>query len=107
MSVNDDVYGSRVKNTSIVVDDVAKESPAFRAGIVQGSTILKVVSGGVVAPLTTATSLIAFIAAHQNTPFTITYVAPDGVQKSTTMQLYMESFRRGKLLVSHSIKLVP
>ena len=85
MSVNDDVYGSRVKNTSIVVDDVAKESPAFRAGIVQGSTILKVVSGGVVAPLTTATSLIAFIAAHQNTPFTITYVAPDGVQKSTTI----------------------
>jgi regulator of sigma E protease len=58
---------------------------SFRAGIIPGSTILKIVNAGSVAQLTTATSVVAFIGAHQNTPFTITYIAPDGQQKSTTI----------------------
>lgn len=85
ISVDDPIYGSRVKNPAMIVTEVSKDSPALRAGIVPGSSIIKVTSGGTVAPLTTATSLIAFIAAHQNTPFTITYVTPDKQEQSTTV----------------------
>jgi len=85
VSADDEVYGSRIKNSTIMVTEVSKESPAFMAGIVPGSIILKVVGAGTLAPLTTATSLVSFIATHQNTPFTITYRSPDGQQKSTTI----------------------
>lgn len=85
ISVDDPVYGDRVKNASLIVTEVSKESPAYKAGIIPGSTIIKVTNAGSIAPLTTATSLIAFIGAHQNTPFTILYKAPDGTQKSTTI----------------------
>lgn len=85
VSVGDEIYGSRVKDTSIIVTEVSPASPAFRAGIIPGSTILKIVSAGNVAQLTTATSVVSFIGNHQNTPFTITYIAPDGQQKSTTV----------------------
>lgn len=85
ISVDDDIFGSRVKNADLVVTEVSKESPAFRAGIIPGSTIIKVVNNGTVAPLTTATSLVAFIGSHQNTPFTITYIAPDATKRTTTI----------------------
>jgi regulator of sigma E protease len=85
MSTDDDVYGARVKNPALIVVEVSKESPAFKAGIIPGSTILSMTSAGVVAPLTTATSLIAFIGAHNNSPFTITYLAPDNQKKTTTV----------------------
>ncbi len=80
---SDEAFSSRVKDVSIMATDVSKESPAFKAGIVPGSTILSVSSPYQKATLTTATSLIAFIAQHQNTPFLISYKTPDG-QKSTT-----------------------
>lgn len=85
MSVDDPQFGSRVKDSVLVTVEVAKESPAYRAGIIPGSTILKVTTAGMTAPLTTATSLIAFIADHQNTPFTINYISPDGQKKTTTV----------------------
>ena len=85
MGVDDDIYGHRVTNASLVVTEVSKESPAFRAGIVPGSTITQVTNAGAVADLTTATSLIAFIGSHQNTPFTISYTSLDGQKKSTTV----------------------
>jgi regulator of sigma E protease len=85
ISVDDEIYGSRVKNPSIVVIEVSKESPAFKAGIIPGSTILSMTSAGASAPLTTATSLIAFIGTHSNSPFTITYLAPDNQKKTTTI----------------------
>lgn len=85
VSVDDPVFGSRVKDSSLLVAEVSKESPAFKAGVVPGSTILRVTNAGAVAPLTTATSLVAFIASHQNTPFTISYKTPDGEQKSTVV----------------------
>jgi regulator of sigma E protease len=85
MSVGDELYGSRVTNSSLVVVEVSKESPAFRAGILPGSVILKVVSDGIQAPLVTATSLITFISLHQNTPFAITYRAPDGQERKNTV----------------------
>ncbi len=85
ISTEDPEYGFRVKNAEMVVTEVSMDSPALKAGITPGSTILKVVNSGVVAPLTTASSLIAFIGAHQNTPFTILYKAPNGLTQSTTI----------------------
>lgn len=85
ISADDEVFGGRIKNSSLIVTGVSKESPAFKAGIIPGSTILTMTNVGQVAPLTTATSLISFIAAHQNTPFVINYKSPDGQQKSTTV----------------------
>ena len=82
---DDPVFGSRIKNASILVTDVSKDSPARMAGIVPGSTILSVTNGNSTAKLTNATSLVSFIATHQNTPFTISYTSPDGIQKSTTI----------------------
>lgn len=85
MSTDDNIYGARVKNASLVVVEVSKESPAYKAGIIPGSTITSVTSAGQTASLTTATSLIAFIGTHTETPFTITYVAPDNQKKTTTV----------------------
>ena len=85
MSTDDDIYGSRVTNASIMVTEVSKGSPAFRAGILPGSTLTKVMSKGMQAPLTTATSLVMFITAHQNDPFTITYTYPHGEITTTTI----------------------
>jgi regulator of sigma E protease len=85
MSADDPIFGHRVKDTVLMTTEVSKESPAFKAGIVPGSIILKVTNVGTEANLSTATSLITFIAAHQNTPFTITYRSPDGLKKVTTV----------------------
>lgn len=85
ISTDDTVYGSRVRNAELIVTEVPKNSPALKAGIVPGSTILKVTNAGDVASLTTATSLIKFIAAHQNTPFSVSYRDPTGEEKSTTV----------------------
>lgn len=85
MSADDQLFGHRVKDSVLVAVEVSKESPAYKAGIIPGSTLLKVLSAGDQAPLTTATSLISFIAAHQNTPFTVTYLTPDGQEKVTTV----------------------
>ncbi len=85
MSTNDPVYGSRVKNASIVVVDAAPNAPAFKAGIVPGSVITKLSAGGVSADLKTATSVIDFIRNHQNSDFNIQYIKPDGTQASTTI----------------------
>ncbi len=85
ISADDEVYGSRIKDTYIMVTEVSQESPAFKAGVVPGSVLIKLTSQGTEASLTTATSVVKFIADHQNTPFAITYIAPDGVKKSTTV----------------------
>ena len=85
VSANDELFGSRISDSSIMVTEVSKESPAYRAGIIPGSTILSLVSGGVRAPLTTATSVVSFIASHQNTPFTIAYRTPDAKEHTTTI----------------------
>jgi len=83
MSTDDPVYGARIKDPVIMVIDAAPDSPAFRAGIVPGSIITKLTSGGAVSDLKTATSVIAFINAHQNDSFSISYTKPDGVKTST------------------------
>ena len=85
MSAEDDVYGARVKDSVLMATEVSKDSPAYKAGITPGSIIQKVTNSGTDARLTTATSLIAFIASHQNTPFTITYLSPNGIQNTTTI----------------------
>jgi regulator of sigma E protease len=85
MSKDDDVYGSRIKKSSLMVTEVSKNSPARMAGIVPGSIVLSVASAGKHAQLTTATSLVAFIGANQNSPFSITYRTPDGQEKDTTI----------------------
>lgn len=85
MSVGDEVYGPRVQDAALVVMDASPNSPAFLAGIVPGSTIVKVLSGKTQADLTTATSLIAYIGSHTNDPFSITYRKPDGILSETTV----------------------
>jgi regulator of sigma E protease len=85
MSVDDDIYGHRVKDVSLMVTEVSPGSPASMAGLVPGSTISKVTSAGTQANITTATSLVAFIGAHTNTPFTINFITPDGKKKDTTV----------------------
>lgn len=85
INADDEVFGKQIKDSSLIAADVSKESPAYKAGIVPGSTILKVTNAGDTAPLTTATSLVNFIGTHQNTPFFISYKSPDGQQKSTTV----------------------
>lgn len=85
MSASDEIYGSRVQDTVLMVVNASPESPAFKAGIVPGSVIMNVTSAGAVAQLTDATSLINFIGAHSNDSFMITYKQPDGVISSTTI----------------------
>lgn len=85
MSTEDAVYGKLVKDTSLMVVDAAENSPAYKAGIIPGSIILKVTSAHGVANLTNATSLVAFIVDHQNDAFFISYKRPDGVITDTTI----------------------
>ncbi len=85
IATDDPVYGSRVKNVELIVSDVSKESPAFKAGVVPGSTVLSLKSGSNSANLTTATSAVAFIEKNQNSPFLIKYKAPDGIIHETTV----------------------
>lgn len=85
MSTSDEVYGSKVKDVNIVVVDSSPDSPAYKAGIVPGSVILKVTSGGVSANLSTATSVVNFIGSHTNDAFSITYKNPKGKTEHTTV----------------------
>lgn len=85
MSTNDPVYGERVKESYILVIDSQTNSPAFMAGIVPGSTLSKIVSGGVASDMKDASSVIAFVERHQNDSFMITYRTPEGVTRSTTI----------------------
>jgi regulator of sigma E protease len=85
VSVDDEIYGARARNTVLTVVDAAPASPAYMAGITPGSVILKMTSNGSIATLTSATSAIAFVEKHQNDPLYITYTNPEGVIASTTI----------------------
>ena len=85
ISKSDIDYGPKIKSTYLVVMDASPNSPAFKAGIVPGTTILKVSNGNKDAHLTDATSLINFITENENDPFTIIYKNNNGVTASTTI----------------------
>lgn len=85
MSTEDEIYGKLVKNPSLMVIDSAPDSPAYKAGIIPGSILIKIQSAGMVANLTTTTSLVSFIGSHPNDAFNISYKRPDGVIASTTI----------------------
>ncbi|MEN9881046.1 MAG: hypothetical protein RLZZ308_229 [Candidatus Parcubacteria bacterium] len=85
VTTDDPDYGSRVKSVSLMVTDVSKESPAYKAGIVPGSIIESLRSNGKVATLTNATSVIKFIETNANNSFTIAYKTPDGSQEETSI----------------------
>jgi regulator of sigma E protease len=85
MATTDPVYGQRVRDPVMMVVEAVPNSPAFLAGIVPGSVITKLSSNGQAADLRTSTSVIAFIEAHQNAPFAISYVKPDGETTATTV----------------------
>ncbi len=85
MSTDDETYGKLVKNPSLMVTDAALESPAYKAGLVPGSILLKVKSSGKDANLTTASSLVAFIGSHQNDSIDISYKTPDNITNETTI----------------------
>ena len=85
MPTDDPTYGARVKNPLLTIVDAAPNSPAFKAGLVPGTVLTKIVSGGQQADLSTATSAVSFIERHQNDSFTINYVTPDGQKESTVV----------------------
>lgn len=85
ISTTDPVYGGRAKDPVIMVIEAAPNSPAYLAGIVPGSVITKVSSGSQEADLNTATSVVAFIEKHQNSPLSIAYTKPDGKKNATTI----------------------
>jgi regulator of sigma E protease len=85
MSSGDPVYGTRVKNTVLMVVDAAPESPAYKAGIVPGSVLLKLTSSHGQATLKDSESLVNYITDHNNDAYTITYKKPDGTVTSTTI----------------------
>ncbi|MBP9867130.1 MAG: site-2 protease family protein [Candidatus Pacebacteria bacterium] len=85
MSTRDEKYGSLVKNPSLMVIDAAPESPAYKAGIIPGSTLVSITSKGTVAQLTNENSLITFIEKHANDPLRISYKHPSGDIKETTV----------------------
>lgn len=85
ISSDDVIYGARAKNLELVVAEVSKESPAYRAGIIPGSVITSITSAEKKADISSATSVILFIEKNQNNPFFITYRAPDGIVKETTI----------------------
>lgn len=85
MSASDPVYGNRIHDSSLMVIEASPESPALKAGIKPGSSLLKVSTSKYVADLSTADSLIAFIGSHVNDPFTITYKNKDGIIENTTV----------------------
>lgn len=85
ISTDDETYGHLIKNSSLMVIDASPNGPAYKAGIVPGSSIIKVQSSGVTANLSTATSLVTFIGNHQNDAIFISYKRPDGVITDTTI----------------------
>ncbi len=85
MSTSDTVYGERVEDITIMVMETSPNSPAYKAGIVPGSVITSIKSGKVSANLTSATSVIAFIAKHQNNSFAVEYVKPNGTKTETVV----------------------
>jgi regulator of sigma E protease len=85
VSSSDETFGARIKGSSLMVIDASPESPAFKAGIVPGSTLLAVSSAGVSADLTEPDSFVSFVRVHANSPFTITYKDPKGVTSKTTI----------------------
>lgn len=85
MPVDDPTYGARVKDEVLTIVDAAPNSPAFKAGLVPGTVLTKITSGGQAADLSSATSAVSFIERHQNDSFTINYITPDGIQESTVV----------------------
>jgi regulator of sigma E protease len=85
MSAEDPVYGKHVNDPVLMVIDAAPESPAYRAGIIPGSVLLKVKSADTTACLVTSESLVSFVASHVNDPIFISYKRPDGVISDTTI----------------------
>lgn len=85
MSVEDSLYGTLVTNPSLMVVDAAPESPAYKAGITPGSTLITVKSAGAVAKLSTPESLVAFVGSHVNDAIFISYKRPDGTITDTTI----------------------
>lgn len=85
MSTANPTYGSRVQNTFIMVVEADPLSPAYRAGIAPGSIITKMTSAGQTASLASATSVVSFVEVHQDTPFAISYIQPNGTRSSTTV----------------------
>jgi S1-C subfamily serine protease len=74
------------KNPVLLVTDASQNSPAYLAGIVPGTVIVKLTSGSATADIKTATSTMSHSSkSHQNDPFSITYIKPDGVQESTVV----------------------
>lgn len=85
MSTDNEIYGTRVQNAVLMVSDAYPDSPAYKAGITPGVTLISVWSKGEKADLTTATSLISFIELHNNNSLIIDYKKIDGTVASTTV----------------------
>lgn len=85
INADDPVYGKLVNNPSLMVVEASPESPAYKAGIIPGSTIIKIRSGKSTAQLITPQSLVDFVGSHSHDSFSITYKNPDGKIIETTI----------------------
>ncbi|HCC05837.1 TPA: hypothetical protein DEP94_00510 [Candidatus Nomurabacteria bacterium] len=85
VSASDEIYGSRIKNPVLTVMDASADSPAYKAGITPGTTLISVTTKNAKADLKNADSLINFISAHNNDSFTITYQTETGIKADTTI----------------------
>ncbi len=85
MSVKDTTYGHLVKNPSLMVIDAAQNSPAYKAGILPGSTLIAMKSKNSTAKLVAPEDVVAFVGAHSNDPIYIKYKKPDGRVSETTI----------------------
>lgn len=85
VSTDDVTFRSRAENVHLVVMDAHPESPAYKAGLVPGSTITSLTSRGSSSALTSATSAIVFIQRNIDAPITFGYTSVSGAQEETTI----------------------
>jgi regulator of sigma E protease len=85
MSVNDPLYGDRVKQGELLVADSSPESPAYKAGLIPGSVITKIKSGGDVFTGIDGVKATDFIHHHIDNAFSITYIDLEGRARETTV----------------------
>ncbi len=83
MSADDPVYGARVEDAQILVVNIAPNSPGTALAL--GSVITKLSAAGQNADTRSASSVIAFVESHQDSPFTISYTKPNGEEADTTI----------------------
>ena len=78
VDASDSLYAKRVTDKKIVVMDAHKDSPAERAGLITGTTILNLQSSGVKIIPKTSEEVVNFVESHINESIRITFKKRNG-----------------------------